>query len=247
MKNLITALAFLAIMAVFGGCMDSNKDKSGGTCSTLEGTWEGDEVDEDGYVIASVEMGVHNDRVTVTVSDGYSEEESVVLSVSCDETANPHRFTGTITDSNIEEAKGMRICGIYQVDAETAKVSGLRPGSNEYPDSFSAGYGQRLIEVLRTGDGDTNAKDNGGSSSETEVQEMCSTFCDKAEAVNCPFIDLMGGILECKSFYCDMSLRSADCLKADERYFSCANEAEDVCYDCRSEFSAKADCDAEED
>jgi hypothetical protein len=101
-----------------------------------------------------------------------------------------------------------------------------------------------LLAILAAACSDDNAESGaaGASASAEDVAASCATFCLNETVARCPFLQLLGGSVECLNMYCDMTGRSAGCLKAYQTYFDCANNAAEICNDCDAEFSAVASC-----
>ena len=98
-----------------------------------------------------------------------------------------------------------------------------------------------LALVLSGCSGDDDDSDS-GATSVNEVTAACETFCDKQDTNGCLFLQLMGGYAKCMTWYCDMSEVSDPCVAAYGTYFRCANDASDVCNDCKDEFDAIGSC-----
>ncbi|MBN1655592.1 MAG: hypothetical protein JXA30_17630, partial [Deltaproteobacteria bacterium] len=151
MKRFIIGLVSLAITAFEVGCTNGEDTGSsgGGSCSALDGTWEGDEIDSSGNSIGSIELEVKGSKIEVTISGSYYEYEQYTLNARCEENTTPHRLNGTITDSSSERAIGQPFYAIYEVNGDTARLAGLKPAAKVYPTDFYAGKGQRLFEGYR--------------------------------------------------------------------------------------------------
>jgi alpha-tubulin suppressor-like RCC1 family protein len=129
------------------GCNDSEGPKNGGTCSQLNGTWAGHEVDLSGGDRGPVTFVVQNDQIQGSISDNGMDPESYTLAVACNERATPHQISGTVRASNQPEAVGQPFYGIYEMDpvARSGRLSGFQPGSTTFPTTFAAASGQRLF------------------------------------------------------------------------------------------------------
>ena len=100
-----------------------------------------------------------------------------------------------------------------------------------------------LLALALSGCSGDDDDSEAGATSVSEVTAACERFCDQQDTNGCLFIQLMGGYAKCMTWYCDMSEISNPCLAAYGTYFRCANDAPDVCTDCKDEFDAIVSCD----
>jgi len=119
----------------------------GRTCSYLEGTWAGNEMDPNGANQGPITMVVHDDQVAVNESVYNASLESYTLTAACKDSVTPNQITGTIMASIDPEDVGQPFYAIYELDTttRTGRLSGLKPGATAFPTTFAAGNGQRLF------------------------------------------------------------------------------------------------------
>ena len=145
----------LAVAGLLAVGMGSCGSRNSGTCSSLDGTWAGNEIDPYGADRGPVTFIVHGDQLAGNISDYYMDPESYALTAACNDTVTPNQLTGTVTASNQSQAVGRKFYAIYQLDpsTRTGKLSGLKPGSTTFPTAFAAGSGQRLFVFGEAGAG----------------------------------------------------------------------------------------------
>ena len=145
----------LAVAGLLAVGMGSCGSRNSGTCSSLDGTWAGNEIDPYGADRGPVTFIVHGDQLAGNISDYYMDPESYELTAASNDTVTPNQLTGTVKASNQSQAVGRKFYAIYQLDpsTRTGKLSGLKPGSTTFPTAFAAGSGQRLFVFGEAGAG----------------------------------------------------------------------------------------------
>jgi hypothetical protein len=138
------------VLCSFGteGCSSgSSADQGGGSCSRLNGTWPGHEVDLYGGDRGTVSFTIQDSRIEGGMTIYGDTPEAYSLTASCNESVTPNQISGRVTGSSESMAVGQKYYGIYDLDPATGsgKFSGFKPGANGFPTSFSTGYGQRLF------------------------------------------------------------------------------------------------------
>lgn len=152
MRDHLSALWWIGGIAVSfaSGCPSDKQDIDPGTssCSYLNGSWFGHELDPSGGNRGPVVAIVADDRVEFDIAVDGSAPESYTMTASCNASVMPNQISGTITASNQVDAVGLRYYGIYDVDlaTRTGQYSLIKPGTGDsFPAAFAAGPGQRLF------------------------------------------------------------------------------------------------------
>jgi hypothetical protein len=203
----------LCSLAVYA-CNGSTESKNGGSCSQLDGTWAGHEVDLSGGDRGPVTFVVQDGQIQGNIADYGYDPESYTVAVSCNERVTPHQISGTITASNQPQAEGLPFYGIYEMNsaAKSGRLSALQPGSSTFPTTFAAGAGQRLFVFGGTDAGAT------GPVGATAIGS-CNAWCDAVASCDAGAIAMTTA--ECKQVCSQLSAQTAACQASAQAYFEC--------------------------
>jgi alpha-tubulin suppressor-like RCC1 family protein len=144
----------LAVSCAAGCPSNNNEGGQGGSqatsssCSFLDGTWTGWEVDQDGHNHGAARVVVGNNQAELDVSANGAATECYTMTASCNPSVDPNQMTGTITSSNQAGVAGLPHYGIWEVNpaTHTGRYSLVKPGAgNSFPTTFVAGVDQRLF------------------------------------------------------------------------------------------------------